>query len=94
MSEIRTNAVRLPSAWWPWLDRIGAAWTMVMILAFLGILTFAAVREAAKKCGREPNYITDERNFRISDENGTYLTDGWERLECRTVWGDFGRDFR
>jgi hypothetical protein len=61
-------------------------------MVFLGILTFAAVGEMANKCSREPNYITDERNFRISEENGFYLTDGREHLECRTIWGDFGRD--
>jgi len=94
MSEIRANAVPLPPARWPGLDRIVAASTRVMILAFLGVLTFAAVRETAKKCSREPNHITDERNFRISDEKGSYLTDGQARLECRTVWGDFGLDVR
>jgi hypothetical protein len=89
--QIDTGSVR---PHWPWLDRIVAARATVMILVSLGILTFAAVGEMAKKCSREPNSITDQFGFRITDQFGRSLTDGQKHLECRTVWGDFGADIR
>jgi hypothetical protein len=91
MSEIRANAVPLSPATWPWwLDRIVAASTRVMILVFLGVLTFAAVRETAKKCSREPIYrTTSDGPIRVTSEGAARLVNG-KHLECRTAWGDIG----
>jgi hypothetical protein len=72
------RAKELPAAKWPWLDRIFAAWLMVMIMLCLGLLSFAAVRE----CRREPIRI-----LKLEDGISDLVTEE-SRLQCGLAKGD------
>jgi hypothetical protein len=84
------RAKALAATRWPWLHQILAAWLVVMLALWLGILSFAAVREMTIECRREPSYIlTTEKGDRIALEDGTgFLMAEEKRLQCRVALGD------
>jgi hypothetical protein len=92
MPKIQTKARALsvpPSARWPWLNKIAAAWLLVMLALFLGVLSFAAVREMSVQCRDEASYVLTANGDHV------LLVDGISRLEsaqkqrkCRLAWGD------
>jgi hypothetical protein len=75
---------------WPWLNpKILAAWLIVMLALYLGILSFAAVREMTIECRREPIYLTTENGDRLTLEDGTTcLVAEQKRRQCRIALGD------
>jgi hypothetical protein len=51
------RAKALAATRWPWLNQILAAWLVAMLALWLGVLSFAAVREMTVECRREPSYL-------------------------------------
>ena len=83
------------AARWPWLNQIVAAWLVVMLALYLGLLSFAAVREMTIECRREPIYLTTERGDHLTLEDGTtYLVLEQKHLQCRLALGDAERQGR
>jgi hypothetical protein len=77
-----SQAKAIAAARWPWLDWILAAWAAAMLALFLGILTFAAVREMTIECKREPLPI-----FKLEDGISDLVTEE-KYLRCRFGLGD------
>jgi hypothetical protein len=95
MPDIQINAVSvralaLAPTKWPWLGRIFAAWVIVMVLLFLGILTFTAIGEMVNECRREPIYRTaSDGSVRVTSRGDARVVNG-KQLGCRTALGNFG----
>jgi hypothetical protein len=85
--KARTQA--LAASRWPWLNRVFVSWAAAMVALFLGILTFAAVRETSIECRREPNYLLTAKGDRLALGDGSgYLLLEEESLRCRLGAGD------
>lgn len=83
------RAKALAATRWPWLNRVFAAWLVAMLALWLGVLSFAAVREMSVECRREPSYLLTEKGDRIALEGGTgYLLLEEKRLRCQLAMGD------
>jgi hypothetical protein len=89
LSNRSARAKSLAATRWPWLNRILDAWLLTMLALWLGVLSFAAVRELTVKCGREPSYLLTVNGDPVR------LVDGISRLElaqkslrCRVAMGD------
>jgi hypothetical protein len=72
---------------WPWLNRIFAAWLVLMLALRLGVLSFAAVAEVSVDCRREPIPI-----IKLEDGVSDLVTEE-ECLRCRFKVGDFAATF-
>jgi hypothetical protein len=74
---------------WPWLNRVFAAWVMVMLALWLGVLSFAAVREMTVECGRKPSYLLTANGDPVRLVDGiSRLELAQKRLQCRVAMGD------
>jgi hypothetical protein len=84
-SSVRAKA--LSASKWLWLHpKILATWLVVMVALYLGILSFAAVREMTIECRSEPGYATT-----VNGEPVT-LADGISRAELAQKRRQCSRD--
>jgi hypothetical protein len=86
--SVRAKAVA-PSRW-SWLHpKILTAWLAVMLAIYLGLLSFAAVREMSIDCRREPGYVTTVNGDPIRLVDGiSRLEQAQKHLQCRLALGD------
>lgn len=88
------RAKALAPTGWPWVSPILAARLTLVLLLFLGLLSFAAVRQMANQCSREPIYrSTSDGAARVTSQGDARSVDG-KHLGCRTPWGDYGMNIR
>jgi len=89
MVKLIFRTLKLPTAKWPWLDRVSAAWLCLVSAMLLGILSLAAVGQIARQCEVDDGYLVDANGNRLGDANRNKLVTGDKEFECRTVLGEF-----